>query len=161
MKYIKKPVEIEARRLPTHADREDYKNFEYPTIEYLDECIDLADWCGGVSHMMHEDSERHLDHILIPTLEGNMKAYPGDYIIKGVKGEFYPCKPDIFEMTYEKVEPNFETYCIEVTRDSEEPFVFHAKFDHQPTRQEILDEIEDQELNYDDNYGKIDFYKVG
>ena len=39
----------------------------------------------------------------IETLEGIMKARPGDWIIKGVKGEFYPCKPDIFEMTYEVV----------------------------------------------------------
>ena len=40
----------------------------------------------------------------IETLEGVMKAYKGDWIIKGIKGEPYPCKPDIFEMTYEKVE---------------------------------------------------------
>lgn len=39
----------------------------------------------------------------IKTLEGNMTVNNGDYIIKGVKGEFYPCKQDIFEMTYEKV----------------------------------------------------------
>jgi len=39
----------------------------------------------------------------IHTLEGTMLANPGDYIIKGVKGEFYPCKPDIFEATYEPV----------------------------------------------------------
>jgi hypothetical protein len=39
----------------------------------------------------------------VKTLEGNMTVNNGDYIIKGVKGEFYPCKPDIFEMTYEKV----------------------------------------------------------
>ena len=39
--------------------------------------------------------------ILIPTLEGSMKASPGDWIIHGVKGEVYPCKPDIFEATYE------------------------------------------------------------
>ena len=39
----------------------------------------------------------------ITTLEGVMHASPGDYIIKGVKGEFYPCKPDIFEATYDKV----------------------------------------------------------
>jgi hypothetical protein len=38
--------------------------------------------------------------LIIPTLEGEMTADKGDYIIKGVKGEFYPCKPDIFEMTY-------------------------------------------------------------
>ena len=40
----------------------------------------------------------------IKTLEGTMHAHYGDWIIKGVKGEFYPCKPDIFEQTYEKVE---------------------------------------------------------
>jgi len=39
--------------------------------------------------------------LVIPTLEGDMTASIGDYIIKGVKGEFYPCKPDIFEATYE------------------------------------------------------------
>ena len=43
-------------------------------------------------------------YLLITTLEGDMKAQEGDWIIKGVKGEFYPCKPDIFEATYEKVE---------------------------------------------------------
>ncbi len=40
----------------------------------------------------------------IETLEGVMKADKGDWIIKGVKGELYPCKPDVFAMTYEKVE---------------------------------------------------------
>ena len=39
----------------------------------------------------------------IKTLEGDMNVSIGDYIIKGVQGEFYPCKPDIFEQTYEKV----------------------------------------------------------
>ena len=41
---------------------------------------------------------------IIVTLEGNMKASPGDYIIRGIKGELYPCKPDIFEATYEAVD---------------------------------------------------------
>ena len=41
------------------------------------------------------------DQICIATLEGVMKANPRDWIIKGVKGEFYPCKPDIFDVTYE------------------------------------------------------------
>ena len=41
--------------------------------------------------------------IIIHTLEGDMKAMPGDYIITGVKGEQYPCKPDIFEATYDLV----------------------------------------------------------
>lgn len=43
-------------------------------------------------------------HLKVGTLEGNMSATVGDYIIKGVHGEFYPCKPDIFEKTYERVE---------------------------------------------------------
>lgn len=43
------------------------------------------------------------DRIVIPTLEGEMAASPGDFIIQGVNGEFYPCKPDIFEKTYEAV----------------------------------------------------------
>ena len=42
--------------------------------------------------------------LMINTLEGKMRATLGDYIIKGVCGEVYPCKPDIFEMTYDKVE---------------------------------------------------------
>lgn len=41
--------------------------------------------------------------MIISTPEGEMLASPGDYIIKGVNGELYPCKPDIFEQTYEKV----------------------------------------------------------
>ncbi len=41
------------------------------------------------------------DGIVIYTLEGNMKISPNDWVIKGVKGEFYPCKPDIFEASYE------------------------------------------------------------
>lgn len=43
--------------------------------------------------------------IVIHTLEGEMRADKGDYIIKGVKDEFYPCKPDIFDATYEEVKP--------------------------------------------------------
>ncbi len=40
----------------------------------------------------------------IATIEGDMQAKPNDWIIEGIKGEFYPCKPDIFEATYEKVD---------------------------------------------------------
>jgi hypothetical protein len=43
------------------------------------------------------------DEQLIETLEGSMKASPGDWIIKGVEGEMYPCKPSIFRQTYEEV----------------------------------------------------------
>lgn len=41
--------------------------------------------------------------VIIKTLEGSMRADIGDWVIKGIKGEFYPCKPDIFETTYERV----------------------------------------------------------
>ena len=41
--------------------------------------------------------------LLIPTLEGTMIASVGDYVIKGIKGEFYPCKPDIFKQTYDEI----------------------------------------------------------
>lgn len=43
-------------------------------------------------------------NLIIETLEGNQIALPGDFIIRGIKGEYYPCKPDIFEKTYEVVE---------------------------------------------------------
>mgnify|MGYP000848848660 CR=1 FL=1 len=48
--------------------------------------------------------EKEEAHCEIHTLEGVMTAYGGDYIIKGVHGEIYPCKPDIFEKTYEQVD---------------------------------------------------------
>ncbi len=44
-------------------------------------------------------------HLTIKTLEGDHRANPGDWIIRGIKGELYPCKRDIFEATYERVEP--------------------------------------------------------
>ncbi len=50
------------------------------------------------------DAYQTKERLTISTLEGNMIAEPGDWIITGVKGEQYPCKPDIFEMTYDPVE---------------------------------------------------------
>jgi len=52
---------------------------------------------GGHSMLLYDD------HMAIKTLEGIMRVDIGDWIIKGVRGEFYPCKPDIFELTYEPV----------------------------------------------------------
>lgn len=49
------------------------------------------------------------DSLTIPTLEGDMRCDIGDWIIRGVKGELYPCKPDIFAETYEPVTPSTET----------------------------------------------------
>jgi hypothetical protein len=51
------------------------------------------------------------DKLLIATLEGTMTASPGDWVIRGVHGEYYPCKPDIFEATYEPVPQEKEERC--------------------------------------------------
>jgi hypothetical protein len=76
---------------------------EYDDVTtYLSASIALAEWCGGISRMMGDDDRPA--RIEIPTPEGTMTASPGDWIIRGVKGEFYPCKPDIFAATYEAVE---------------------------------------------------------
>ena len=82
MKYRKKPVVIDAFRLGI-----DYIPDWFMDKVTTDEIILLS---GGRAH--------------INTLEGIMQAEKGDFIIKGVHGECYPCKPDIFEKTYEAVE---------------------------------------------------------
>lgn len=85
-KFRKKPVVIEARL------------FDQITI-YDQEM--LADWCRGKLRGIKLPVEERV--IQIQTLEGEIDASFGDWIIRGVKGEFYPCKPDIFEMTYEEI----------------------------------------------------------
>lgn len=81
---------IEAHRYPG-LDKDDTESKR--VIEWVNanggKIVGLADNRGGIG---------------ISTLEGEMEIKPGDWIIKGVKGEFYPCKPDIFEATYEEVE---------------------------------------------------------
>lgn len=60
---------------------------------------ELNIWIGGLILVWSSD-----DAPCIQTLEGTMRAEIGDWIIKGIKGEFYPCKPDIFAATYEAAE---------------------------------------------------------
>ena len=92
MKFRKKPVVIDAVQLLSD-------NFE-----------DVEGFIGCSSMNRHYINERDFLKktnpvgLFIKTLEGNMLASINDYIIKGVSGEFYPCKPDIFAATYEKVE---------------------------------------------------------
>ena len=59
--------------------------------------IEILDW--GQGKILWND----VDDLFIDTLEGRMKADINDYIIKGLRGEFYPCKPDVFEKKYEKI----------------------------------------------------------
>ena len=77
--YRKLPVEIEAKQL----------------IFGLDSQKEIVKWCNGE---IGPDGS-----VLINTLEGIMTASSGDYVIRGINGEFYPCKPDIFEKTYELI----------------------------------------------------------
>jgi hypothetical protein len=88
MKYTKKPVTIDAIQWTgTNKD-------------------EIRDFCGEscIFNNIRINKVKFKEALLIGTLEGIMEASIGDYIIKGIKGEFYPCKPDIFELTYTKNE---------------------------------------------------------
>lgn len=92
-KYRKKPVEIEAIQWKGDNHAEVFKFLGYP---------------GNVDeNTTHVTSEKFFwnpsNGLWILTLEGQMHASLQDYIIKGVQGEFYPCKPDIFQLTYDEV----------------------------------------------------------
>ena len=82
-RFRKRPVEVEAIQV-------DWDNAA------------IAEFMGS-SPIFGADTENNT-WVEIPTLEGIMRANRGDWIIRGVAGEFYPCKPDIFEATYEPVE---------------------------------------------------------
>mgnify|MGYP003639693943 CR=1 FL=1 len=60
--------------------------------------------CKSMSFGSHTSYPDLMNNLRIETLEGTMSADKGDYIIKGIKGEFYPCKPDIFNLTYDAIE---------------------------------------------------------
>lgn len=60
--------------------------------------------CGYMSYDGHQNNPDLVQGLRIMTLEGTMAVPKGDWIIKGIKGEFYPCELDIFEKTYEKVD---------------------------------------------------------
>lgn len=94
-KFRKKPVEIEAMY---------YVGRDRPTDEQVESGRKLVEWIGA-KHSAAFDSSKG-PYVLIETLEGTMRATPGDYIIKGVRGEFYPCRGDIFVQTYEEVSPS-------------------------------------------------------
>lgn len=89
MKYRKKPVVIEAVQW-TGDNWEEINTF-----------LPRPHWWLKDGSLVNKDNPRQ--PIIMETLEGHMRADINDWIIKGVKGEFYPCKPDIFEQTYEKV----------------------------------------------------------
>jgi hypothetical protein len=98
MKYKKRPLEVQAGRYrPGMEDGFDcctIENGEYFRTEKCNtncQCHNYGKWCGYMTPYIN-------------TLEGKQYITMGDFIITGVKGERYPCKPDIFEMTYEVAE---------------------------------------------------------
>ena len=96
-KYRKKPVIIEAMQLRWDTWRD---VCEFIPKKYLVKEVYLDDLTFRILPDNHTSNTIGL---IINTLEGDHLARQGDYIIKGIKGEFYPCKPDIFEQTYEKI----------------------------------------------------------
>jgi hypothetical protein len=86
VKFRKKPVVIEAYQIPLDRDHTTVLPPAWLLKAVIDEVI-IADLATGCIH--------------IKTLEGEMVGNPGDWIIKGVKNELYPCKPDIFAASYE------------------------------------------------------------
>lgn len=93
MKYRKKPIVIEAIQF---------------SGENVQECMDFGGENGEICWECNIIDGKSLNELggrlVIETLEGDMEVSLNDFIIKGVKGELYPCKPDIFEMTYEVAE---------------------------------------------------------
>ncbi len=90
MKFRKKPVVIEAMKIPPSNDTDMVAWGRF------------AAWLSG--HSRDWVVTGHDDGIDLPTLEGLMHGKPGDWVIVGVAGEVYPCKPDIFAATYEPAE---------------------------------------------------------
>jgi hypothetical protein len=87
MKYRKKPIVIEAIQF-TGWNQDEVLAFAIPDLS--------KEACRAAKTMKLP--------VVIETLEGNMTATPGDWIIRGIKGECYPCAPDVFALTYEPVE---------------------------------------------------------
>lgn len=91
--YRKQPITVEAAQIPT----------DYDTPQtFLTGHQHIVTWAAthGINLYLTADNG-----YIIPTLEGEMHAEPGDWIIRGIAGEFYPCKPDIFAASYSRLEP--------------------------------------------------------
>lgn len=99
MRYRKKPVIVEALQWNGNNVIDIYNFLEDKNVETQYE-VNIE---GKNFYIDFSQGQCVTGDLMIKTLEGTMKADIGDYIIKGVNGEFYPCKPDIFEKTYEEV----------------------------------------------------------
>ena len=100
MKFRKTPIEIEATQWFRNGDhpQDGGSSTEGKVVRYFRRPNLL-----GVAYC-HQCGAMFQDHGWLDTLEDGHRVCPGDWIIQGVKGELYPCKPDIFSMTYERVD---------------------------------------------------------
>lgn len=96
MKYRKKPVVIEAIQWTGDNQRE--------MFDFLTNGEKKDEYMEPYGEHFYIDHQKVKGGLVIKTLEGDSVANIGDYIIKGIAGEFYPCKPDIFKKTYEVAE---------------------------------------------------------
>ncbi|MGI8682055.1 MAG: hypothetical protein ACR2JO_07990 [Mycobacteriales bacterium] len=97
--FRKKPVEIEAMPIAAETKEEDFLDPNSRSI------AEASGWMMSNGFRAFKVHGKRPFGIAIETLEGVMVASPGDWIIRGVQGEFYPCAPSIFEATYEPAEP--------------------------------------------------------
>ena len=82
-RYVKKPVTIEAIKFT--------RGHEHLVEEFIDQKLEMIEDCEGL-----------IQEIKIPSLDGELTAILGDYIIRSIKGEYYPCRPDIFNLMYDE-----------------------------------------------------------
>jgi len=124
--YTKKPVAIEAYQMTT--DRRQYP-MDWPS--WLFQAFTLKPTTPGSIYAAnpHDDESE----LMIMTLEGEHRVSFGDFIIKGVKDELYPCKPDIFEATYSKGSDTHDTerlFVLLVKTIIEESYMSMEQSDH-------------------------------
>jgi hypothetical protein len=145
--YVKKPIPIEARQI---------------TVENAEE---LAAW--SKSDVIFRPVDGSISGMMVYTLEGTMTGSVGDYLIKGVRGEFYFCARDIFEETYDLAQEPLDPWHIEVLSNTEHTdgsatfeFILGEEAKNCFTRIGILKAIRDQvdrvlakELDIDTNVG--------
>lgn len=114
-RYRKRPVEVEAMRYDGPAwvpERERHSTEAFRPLVRFTQGRATTVLVGTVTHGGPNQYAP-----AIRTLEGTMLVAPGDFVIKGVQGEFYPCKPDIFAATYEPVEASVTGSCAPLDGD--------------------------------------------
>ena len=135
--YVKKPVVVQAVEY-NGANKEEIEAF-----------------VGKKLDTRYTEIKEPLE-LKIPTLEGDMKAVAGDWIIKGVKGEYYLCKPDIFKNSYDEVNPSFITEGQKRVRLSFNPSALTRVEDFKKTMAKAIDLlVEEAELV------KVSLYDMG